>query len=132
MTNITGLKDPASLEQLLVILGEELEKLGEPPECIRYVSWALSGAYRRNRMADVIVIQESEIGLSTPLKRKVGGLWGELILAYVDLWHCGGGSLDYGDPGPGQEDPPLEANRSVKVAQVIPFYKRGEEADNGR
>lgn len=127
MTNIIEPNASDSLERLLEDVGAELQKQGEPPECIDYVLSAISGAYHRHAMADVMVIQESEIGLAVPLKRKVGALWGELIVAYVDLWHCGGGSKDYGDTGPGRNQPAEKARIPDKKARVIPLYKNDRE-----
>lgn len=124
MTNIIEPNASDSLERLLQDVGTELQKQGEPPECIDYVLSAMSGAYHRHGMGDVMVIQDYEFGLAIPLKRKVGALWSELIVAYVDLWHCGGGSKDYGDPGPGRNQPAEVAKRPDVKARVIPFYKR--------
>lgn len=132
MTNITELKDPASLERLLDDLGEELERQGEPPECIGYVSWAISGIHHHCKLSEVIQVQESEMGAAIALKEKVNALLAELIQAHVWIWHCGG-SEGYGFSGPGRKSSAREVNRSDRKAPVFTLYKNEEEgADNGR
>lgn len=131
MTNIPELKDPSSLESLLDDLGAELEKQGEPPECIGYVSWAISEIYDHCKLGEEIQVQESEIEPAITLKRKVNALLAELIRAHVWIWHCGG-SEAYGFPGPGRKKAARETNRPDRKAPVFTLYKRGEEVDNGR
>ena len=117
------LKPPHSLESLLEVLEAELEREGEPPECIGYVSWALSRIYQHCQLGEDVQVNESEINPAIALKRKVNALLVELIRAHVWVWHCGG-SEDYGFPGPGRKKPTREASGSQRKAQVIPFYKR--------
>ena len=131
MTNIKELKDPASLERLHEAMGTELQKQGEPPECIAYVSWAISVIHHHCKLSEVIQVQESELGAAIVLKEKVNALLAELIQAHVWIWHCGG-SEDYGFPGPGRKSPAREAKRSDRKAPVFTLYKNEEGADNGR
>lgn len=131
MANIKELKDPASLERLHEDMGTELQKQGEPPECIAYVSWAISGIHHHCKLSEVIQVQESELGAAIVLKEKVNALLAELIRAHVEIWHCGG-SEDYGFPGPGRKSPAREAKRSDRKAPVFTLYKNEEGADNGR
>ena len=123
MSTTIELKPPHSLESLLEVLEAELEREGEPPECIGYVSWALSRIYQHCQLGEDLQVNESEIDPAIALKGKVNALLVELIRAHVWVWHCGG-SEDYGFPGPGRKKPAREARGSETKAQVIPFYKR--------
>ena len=122
MTNITELKDPASLERLLDDLGTELEKHGEPSECIGYVSWAISEIYDHCKLGEVIQVQEFEVGGAIAIKGKVNTLLAELIRAHVWIWHCGG-SEAYGFPGPGRTRPAPGAARPKSGRPFLAFRK---------
>lgn len=125
------LKPGHSLESLLGVVAAELEREGETPECIGYVSWAISAVYHSCGLGEDIQVQESEIGGAIALKEKVNTLLAELTRAHVWIWHCGG-SEDYGFPGPGRKKPASEANQSDGRARVIPFYKRDGGGADGR
>jgi len=131
MTNIIELNAPNSLESLLGYLEAELEREGEPPECIGYVSWALSRIYQNCQLGEDLQVKESEIDPAIALKGKVNALLAELIRAHVWVWHCGG-SEDYGFPGPGRKKPAREASGSVRKASVFTLYKNEDGADNGQ
>lgn len=128
MNNVIEFRGPSTLDALLAVLRATLEEEGEPPECIGYVSWAISGIHHHCQLSEEIPVQESEMGGAIALKEKVNALLAELIRAHVWIWHCGG-SEPYGFPGPGREKPAREANRPDRKALVFPLYKREQEIE---